>query len=159
MRGGIWPPALLCAALGLALAFMPARARLPAIGALALAALLANRLAFPVAWHEAIFAGTWISVVLAALAVHLPRAGLGAALGLAVNTGFWAGAVASISGTPFDLLRALPFGLLAFPGGWLVARRGGIAIKVVSSWLIAVAILVAALPMVQTPGYARDHAE
>ena len=159
MRGGIWPAALLCAGLGLALAFMPARARVPALVVLAAAALLVNRIAFPAGWQEAIFAGTWISVVLAALAVHLPRASMSAALALAANTGIWAGAVTAIAGTPADLIRALPLGLLAFPGAWLVAQRGGIAIKVVSSWLIAVAILVAALPMVQTPGYARDHAE
>ena len=78
---------------------------------------------------------------------------------LAVNTGFWAGAVTAIAGSDRDLLRALPVALLAFPAGWLVAHRGALAIKVLASWLIAVAILVAALPMVPTPGYVQDHME
>ncbi|MBC7506267.1 MAG: hypothetical protein H7267_11170 [Sandarakinorhabdus sp.] len=78
---------------------------------------------------------------------------------LAANTGLWAGAVTAIAGTPQDLARALPVALLAWPAGWLVTHRAGIAVKVLASWLIAVAILVAALPIVPTPGYMQDHME
>ena len=160
MRGGFWPPALLCAALAFALAFAPVRVRLPALLALLVAAAVASRISFPAGWHEAIFAGVWASVVVAALAVHRREVGLLVpAMLLAANTGIWAGAVTAISGSDRDLLRALPIALLAFPAGWVVAHRGGLAIKVLASWLIAVAILVAALPMVATPGYAPDHME
>ena len=159
MRGGFWPPALLCAALAFALAFAPQRTRVPALVVLTIAAMVGSRISFPPGWLEGIFAATWVSVVVAALAVHRPPQPLAPVLALAANTGLWAGAVTAVAGTPRDLALALPVGLLAFPAGWLVARRGGIAVKVVSSWLVAVAILVAALPMVATPGYAPDHFE
>lgn len=159
MRGGIWPPALLCAAMAFALAFAPRHLRLPAIVVIIVTALATSRLPVPTAWQEAIFAGTWLSVIIAALAVHFTRLQGNLLLVLAGNSGIWAGAVTAIAGTPRDLLRALPLLLLAFPGAWLVANRGGIAIKVAASWLVAIAILVATLPIVPTPGYARDHLE
>lgn len=160
MRGGFWPPALLFAALAFALAFVPVRVRLPSLLALVVVAGLASKLSFPANWQEAIFIGCWTSVVLAALAVHRKHtAALVPAALLAANTGFWAGAVTAVAGTDHDLLTALPVVLLAWPAGWLVAHRSGLAIKVLASWLIAVAILVAALPMVTTPGYVQDHME
>ena len=160
MRGGFWPPALLCAALAFALAFAPARVRVPALVVLVVTAILINRVAFPPAWHELIFAGCWISVALTALAVHFKTMTTRTpAVMLAANTGLWAGAVTAIAGTPQDLARALPVALLAWPDGWLVTHRAGIAVKVLASWLIAVAILVAALPIVPTPGYMQDHME
>ena len=154
------PPALLCAALALALGFAPARARLPALLALVMLAVIVNQMSFPAAAHEWIFAGCWLSTALTALTVHLrhPAAVWPAAL-VAANAGMWAGAVTAISGTGLDLARALPVALLAFPVAWLVAHKAGIAVKVVASWLLAVAILVAALPMVATPGYVQDHME
>lgn len=111
------------------------------------------------AWQEAIFAGTWLSVIVAALAVHSPRLPDAVLLVIAANTGAWAGAATAIAGAPKDLLQALPLVLLAYPGAWLVANRGAIAIKVAASWLVAIAILVAALPIVPTPGYVKDHVE
>ena len=159
MRGGVLPPALLFAALALALAFAPRRAVLSIVVA-AIGALVVSRLAIPVRWQEAVFLGCWASIALAAAAVHLPR-GIGPHLAplLGLNTGLWAGAVVAVSGAPRDLTMALPLLLSAWPLRWLVARGGGLAIKVVSSWLIAVAILAAALSAVPTPGYVPDHME
>ena len=142
MRGGALPAALLCAALAFALAFAPRRALVPALAAMAVAAFAATLLPLPKAWTEAIFLGCWASVLLAAAAVHLRRGiDLPLAVGLGVNTGVWAGATILVVGVPGDLLRALPVALLALPGQWLVQHRGGIAIKVAASWLIAVAVL------------------
>ena len=157
MRGGFWPPALLFAALAFLLAFASQRVRLSAIITVGVVALAASQLDFPIDWHEAIFAGTWVSIIIAALVVHAALKPDAIVLVVAANTGLWAGAVTAVAGTSQDLLRALPTVLLAYPGAWLVAHRGGIAIKVAASWLIAVAILIAALPMVATPGYAPDH--
>lgn len=163
MRGGALPPALLCAALGLALAFAPRKAvpgSLLALVAVAAAVVfLAPRIGSLVAWQEPVFIGCWTSIVLAAAAVHLPR-GVGPrlALALAVNSGLWAGAVIAVGGARLDLLKALPWSLLALPGGWVVARRRGVVLKVMASWLIAVAVLAAALPATtRTPGYKPDH--
>ena len=160
MRGGPLPPALLCAALAFALAFAPPRTRFPALIALCAVAIAAHFLPFHRISPEIVYAGCWISVALTAASVHL-RGGRAAwfAPALGVNAGLWSGAVIAISGTALDLLRALPVALIVLPAAWLVAHRGGLAIKVVASWLIAVAILVAALPMVPTPGYVQDHME
>ena len=159
MRGGALPPALLCAALGFALAFAPRRALLPCLAALVAPAVLVAFLPIEPGWKEVAFMGCWISVIVAALSVHLPH-GLGRwpALILALNTGVWAGAVIAVAGAPLDLAKSLPWVLLCLPGAWLVASGRPIFLKVAASWLIAVAILVASLPVITpTPGYVPDH--
>ncbi len=160
MRGGVLPAALLCAALAFALAFAPRRAVAPALALLAVFAIGVVLLPIKPAWTEAVFIGCWVSVVLTAASVHLP-AGPGAAMafGLAANAGIWAAATVAVSGVPADLARALPVALLVLPARWLIAQRGGIAVKVVASWLVAVAILAGTLPIVPTPGYVADHME
>lgn len=158
MRGGVLPPALLFAALAFLLAFAPRRALLPALIAAAVVALVVSRLEVPAAWTEAVFVGCWLSVVVTAALVHLRRgAGVPGAVALAVNAGAWAGATTAVAGTTDDLLKALPVALMALPGQILVARRGGIAVKVVASWLVAVAVLAGMLATVPTPGYVQDH--
>ena len=160
MRGGIVPPALLFAALACCLAFAPAGRRRPALAAALIAAFGVAQLPLPPAWVEAVFLGCWVSTIVTAAMVHLPRA-----LGgwrppmLAANAGAWAGATIAIAGTTVDLVAAAPWLALVVPGGWLVATQRGVAIKVVSSWLIAIAVLAAVLPIVPTPGYAPDHME
>jgi hypothetical protein len=159
VRGGALPPALLCAALGFALAFAPRRSLPLCIAALVAPALVLGWLHPDPAWKDAAFMGCWASVVIAAASVHLPR-GLDprVAFIMAANTGFWAGAVIALAGAPLDLAKSLPWVLLCLPGGWIVARGRQIFIKVAASWLIAVAVLVATLPvMTPTPGYMPDH--
>ncbi len=158
MRGGALPPALLCAALGFALAFAPRRMLGPALLLMAVAAIAASFLPVPAPWQDGVFLGLWLSVVIAALAIHLPG-GVGPrlALALALNSGLWAGAVIAAAGSRWDLLKSLPVALLCLPGTWLVGTRKGLAIKVAASWLIAVSILAAALPLTPTPGYKPDH--
>lgn len=158
MRGGALPPALICAALGFALAYTTPAARRLGLALLVVAALAASFLTLPVAWQDGVFLGCWTSVALAALAIHLPR-GIGPRLAavLAVNAGVWAGAVIASAGSRWDLVKALPAVLLCFPAAWLVSTGRGIAVKVAASWLIAIAILAAALPLVPTPGYKPDH--
>ena len=93
--------------------------------------------------------------------MHLVR-GLSArlAFALSVNVGVWASAVISVSGSPLDLLKALPFVLIFLPASLVVARNASIPIKVASSWVIAVAVLAATLQLLPvTPGYLPDHLE
>lgn len=158
MRGGALPPALLCAALGLALSFAPPKARWAGLVVLLGVAVAASLPTSAEHWREAIFLGCWASVILAAAAVHLPG-GLGprAALILAANGGLWTGLVIGAAGQPQDLAKALPAALLCLPGAWLAQGRRQVVLKVLSSWLIAVAILAASLPLVPTPGYQADH--
>ena len=158
MRGGALPPALICAALGFALAYAPRRAWAFALLALVLIAFAMSYVAAPLSLRDPAFYGCYASIVVAALCVHLPRgvpSWLAVALG--ANAGLWTGAVISVAGVKLDLLKSLPFALLCIPGAWLVATRRGIAIKVASSWLVAVALLAASLTLVPTPGYVPDH--
>ena len=158
MRGGALPPALICAALGFALAFAPRRAFALSLALLVAAAGAASLLPLPKASTETVFLGCWASVIVTAAAVHLPG-GVGPRLArcLGLNAGAWTGAVIAVAGRPLDLVEALPCALLCIPGAWLVAGRRGIVIKVAASWLIAVSILAASLPLTPTPGYQPDH--
>ena len=151
---------LLCAALGLALSFAPAKAIAPSAAIVTATALAAA--AFIGGNHlsqQQALIGCSISIVVTALAVHAPGGvRLWPALLLAANAGAWCGAVASLSAAPRALL-ALPLVLVALPGRWIVLRRRAILLKVLSGWLVAVAALTAALPLITTPGYQPDHME
>jgi len=161
MRGGALPPALLCAALGLALAFAPRRTWMPSLAALAATAAVVALMSIPAGWREIAFLGCWISVIACAASVHLPHAlRMRAAIALSLNSGLWSGATIAVAGSHIDLLKALPCALVLLPASWLVDRRVPIAIKVVSSWLIAIAVLAATLQFLSvTPGYLPDHLE
>jgi hypothetical protein len=161
MRGGVVPPALLFAALGLALAFAPRRAWAPSLLALLATLGAFTFLPMPDTWIEGIFLGCWISVIATAASVHLVH-GLSPwlAFTLSVNAGVWTSAVISLSGSRLDLLKALPWVLLYLPATWIAARHGTITVKVVSSWVIAIAVLAATLQLLPvTPGYLPDHLE
>jgi len=159
LRGGALPPALLCAALGLALAFAPRRAWGPSLVVLAGTATSVAVAPVPPSWLEAIFLGCWMSVAASAATVHLRNAlSPRWAFALSLNAGFWSGAVVAIAGSRLDLLKALPCVLVLLPAAWIVGRRAPIVVKVVSSWLIAVAVLAATLQFLPvTPGYMPDH--
>lgn len=123
------------------------------------AALATSCLRVPPDWDDTVFLGCWVGVVAAAAAVHLPR-GVGPrwAVPLSLNAGVWTGAVIAAAGMRSDLLKSLPLALLAYPGAWLVARKGSIIIKVMASWLIAVSVLALSLQWAPTtPGYKPDH--
>lgn len=159
MRGGALPPALLFAALGLALSFAPRRAMAPAAVLAVLAALGASFLRVATSWEDPIFLGCWISVALAAATVHIPGGVRPAwAMILGLNSGIWAGAVIAAAAPRLDLAIAAPAVLLCVPGAWLVTTGRGIAVKVASSWLIAVGVLALCLQLAPTtPGYKPDH--
>ncbi len=161
MRGGALPPALLAAALGLALAFAPRRSLMYTLPMFTAVAGLASLGGSAKEWTDAIFLGCWISVAVCAASMHLPgHLGLRGALALSALAGFWAGAVIAAAGSPADVVKALPWVLLCGPALWGVANRGEVIVKVGASWLIAVAILAAAIPTTtRTPGYEADHME
>ncbi len=160
MRGGTLPAALIFAALGFALSFAPPRVRAPALLVSAVAAIVLARVAIDVSRAEYVYFACWASVIVAAASVHLPG-GLPqrAAVALSLACGGAAGAVVGLAGNLPELATAAAAALVIIPASWLVASGRGIAIKVVSSWLIAIAMLAAALPLTPTPGYAPDHME
>lgn len=159
MRGGTLPLALLCATLGLAVA--PRRAWGPSLVALTTTAIIVSFARVADSWQELVFLGCWIRVAASAGTVHLPD-GLGsrAAVALSVNAGFWSGALVTFAGSQLDLVKVLPCALVLFPAARIVGWRAPIVVKVVSSWLIAVATLAAMLAFLRvSPGYVPDHME
>jgi hypothetical protein len=102
-----------------------------------------------------------VSVAATAATVHLPR-GLSpwGSFALSLNAGFWSGAVVALAGSRVDLLKALLCVLVLLPAALVVGWRAPIVVKVVSSWLIAVAVLAATLQFLPViPGYMPDHLE
>ena len=160
MRGGFLPPAILIAALGLALAFVPLRRALIAAGLMVVVTLIAWWSGPSAAWIEPIFVGCWLSVIATAALVHRPATLPPAVfLAAAANVGLWAGLVTSVAGKGRDLAIAVPCILLMFVGRPIVVRGWGIGVKVVASWLTAVAILATMVSLTPTPGYVQDHME
>jgi hypothetical protein len=161
MRSGILSAALLFAALGLALASVPRRAWILCFG-MTIAGIGASSLVpFSRNLLEGAFLASWISVITTAVTVYL-RGGLprSAALALSLNAGYWGSTVVVLSGSRTDLLSALPCVLILLPAAWSAGRYNSLPIKVVSSWLIVVAVLAATLQMLPvTPGYLPDHME
>jgi hypothetical protein len=98
-------------------------------------------------------------VAATAATVHLPR-GLTAkgVVVLSLNAGLWSGAELALTGSRLDIAKALACVLLLFPAEFVVYWPAPIIVKVVASWLIAVAILAATLQFLPvTPGYLPDH--
>jgi hypothetical protein len=159
VRGGALPPALLSAALGLALAFAPRRAWLPSLVTLTTTTVSLAALPIHREWLEGVFLGGWVSVAATAATVHLPRGlNAGTAVALSLNAGLWSGAEIAVAGSRLDIAKALVCVSLIFLTGFIVAWRAPIIVKVVASWLIAVAILAATLQFLPvTPGYLPDH--
>ena len=160
MTGANWLPALLMIATAFALAIAPARFRWPALLAFVASGLAAALFTYPEWGNQVMLAGAWLSVIATALAVYRkPDVALAIPLVLGINAGFWLGAVTTIVDNDRALVRIVPLILLVVPAGWLVARRVSIVLKFLASWLVAIAILIMALPMVTTPGYVEDHLE
>ena len=160
MRGGFLPPAILITALGLALAFIPLRRALIAAGLMIAVTLIAWLSAPPARWIEPIFVGCWLSVIATAGLVHRPlKLPLAAFLLAAANVGLWAGWVTSVAGKGRDLAIAIPCVLLMLVGRPIVVCGWGLGVKVVASWLTAVAILATMVSLTPTPGYVQDHME
>jgi hypothetical protein len=161
VRDEVAPLALLLAALGLALAFAPRDARAPSL--LALVASTAAFASVPAhqVWHEGILLGCWLSVIATAASVHLAYGfSLSVAVVLSLNAGIWAGSLFSMSGARIELLTAWLCLLIVLPATWAVRRYSSVPVKVVSSWVIAVAALAVALQLLPvTPGYLPDHME
>ncbi len=161
MIGGILPLMLLGAAIGLMLAFAPKKVAGYALIAVGGAALIGFFL--PVLFSaDVLFVGVLVSVLATSILVYLPVARWSRAiLPLSINGGLWIGASASLA---IDRpLFALGLGLLPLvvllPAHWLVRIKFDIVIKVLASWMIAIASLSMFVSLMPTPGYKPDHME
>lgn len=160
MNGGALPYVLMFAAVGMALASADREPAWRSVGGLALAALLFSFVPLPEKLQKGIFIGFWLSMIgTAALAVAAREISQPLAIAAATIDGAWAGALASASESRTALAFALPVSLLFVAGQWFIRRGYGIAPRVFSSWLIAVAALAMFVSLVPTPGYEADHME
>ena len=158
MRDSLLPSAMLCIALALPLGFVSARTQAMAVAALLVGNACALLLPFAAGHDDAIFTGCWISTLMLAGCVHLPRGmNRATAVVLGANAGVWAGLVAQAGGAASNLWVALPLVLLCLPARWLVLSGRGIVLKVVASWLMAIAGMEVVLTLTPTPGYKPDH--
>ncbi|MEO7277364.1 MAG: hypothetical protein ABIW33_05015 [Sphingomicrobium sp.] len=158
MNAGILPICLLFVAAGLTLSFASFRDALLAAAALIVAALIIASLNFPPSALEPVLVGLWASCIATVALMHLARRlGTGWAIATGLNAGGWAGALAALSSLRPPMLYSFPILLLALPGQWLVGRGYGIAVKVVGSWVVAVATLAIFVSLTPTPGYKPDH--
>jgi hypothetical protein len=148
-------------ALGLAVAFSPQRAWLLSIAVLGASAIVIALTAVPPGWAEGVFMGCLISIAATAAVVHVPKGlSMRAVVVLSINAGIWVGAVTALSGPRSDLVKTLPCVLALLPAAFFIGRRAPIVVKVVASWLVAVAILAGTLQVLPvTPGYLPDHLE
>lgn len=160
MNGGILPIALLFFAMGLALGFARWRTAGIAIAAMSASALLVSVISIPSSATDAIFIGLWVSIIATAASCYAKRIVRNRwIILLAGNNGVWAGALAATSGMQAGLALAVPMMLSALPAHWIATRGFGIVLKVVASWVIAIASLAIFVSLTPTPGYKPDHME
>jgi len=99
----------------------------------------------------------WALVITTAALAYLPEAVKGRLTPLVCwASGVACGATIKVAGVPPHLLILAGAGTTIFvpAGRWPLVDWG---VKVVCSWLIAVAVLAVTLPLITTPGYQRDH--
>lgn len=160
MNGGIMPLLLICATVGLALSLVGRRDALLGLAAILVSALAASMLPITLAASNIVFAGLFVSTIITAALLYLPRAWPRPwAIPVAVNAGAWAGALVSLSNMRSALWLALPLCLLCVLGRWQDQRGLGIGLKVVASWMIAISSLSLFVSMMPHPGYVPDHME
>jgi hypothetical protein len=162
MTGALVAAGLLLAVVAFALAFASSRGMASGAGAAALTCLTMVELV-PTQLFQWAFAGCWVSLILTALLVYFPMpqrrfAWVGPLLG--VNGGVWAGTVIATEASLADSLPVVLVLLLCVPARLMVGRGWSLALRIVTSWLLAVALLVGSIPLlVVHPGYVPDHKE
>lgn len=160
MNGGILPLLLISATIGLALSFAGRRQAWIGAGVVASAALLTSLLPIAQSGSTMAFAGLWISMIITAAMVYLPRDWPTQwVIPILAIGGGSAGAVASLSDMRWGLALALPLSLLFMPGRLIIDRGYEVAVKVAASWMIPIAALSLFVSMMPHPGYVPDHME
>ncbi len=160
MTSGPLPMFLLCVALGLTLSLAPRRAGWIGVAGLALSAILTTTFSYSTDWAEEVFVGLTLSVIATAALCYFRRGPTDRwLLAAGINAGAWTGAFATLSDQRAALLLAVPLGVLIMLGGRLISSSYPIVIKVVASWIIAIAALSLFVSLLPTPGYQPDHME
>jgi hypothetical protein len=158
---GMLPALLVAAAFGIATSNACPSTRIRATFAFAAIAVLAGFTAIPVAWNDRMHFACWLTIVACSASIHLPSApGARAAIAFAAAAGATSGAVAGLANARMTIAWLPLIAIAASHASRVVGQHVPIAPKVVSSWLIAVALLAATLQVLPvTPGYLPDHLE
>ena len=158
MNAGVLPIAILFFALGLGLSFAAPRAAMTGVAAMAVTALLVSLLPFAHRLLEPVFVGLWLSVIASVCLAYLPhRLTPTLTFAAGVNAGLWAGALAAVSAMRLSMIAVIPLVLSVVVGRKIVSWGQPIAVKVVGSWVIAVATLAIFVSLTPIPGYKQDH--
>lgn len=154
---GVLPSVLVAAAFGIALANARASRRGIALAVFVVIVAVFAPIAIPDAARGAARFAGWIAIVVCCASVHLPHAfAARATIGLAAVAGFASGVVS----VGAEAIVLPPIAAATCVTTIAVAARVPLAARVVSSWLIAVALLAATLQTLPvTPGYQPDHLE
>jgi len=158
MNGGIVPFLLMGVTLGVMLSRVDRRLGWAGLAIAMIGAAAAALVPIGAAATDTVYTGLWLSMIVAAGLAFVPPARLRRLTVIAAgNAGAWSGALAGLGGIRTGLLVALPFALLFLPGQWIAARGQDVAIKIVASWMIAIASLSLLVSLMPTPGYKPDH--
>jgi hypothetical protein len=158
---GMLAGSLVAFAFGIAVAHAMSTTRHVAMIAFVLVAEIAALVPIPSGWNASVNFACWIAIVACGSSLHFPKArGARVAVALAVVAAAAGGAAVHLANarTTGWLLPVIPMTTCALSE--IAARRVPLAPKVVSSWLIAIALLAATLQLLPvTPGYLPDHLE
>lgn len=151
---------LLLAVLACALAFIPRRIAVAGAAA-ALVVTVATLVANPRVPGAIALNGCWVSLLVGALSVYWPGVAQRSkviSILFGANAGIWAGLVLVAEARAGALVPVLASLLLLLPARLCVRRGWTIAPRIVTSWLLAVALLAGAIPhLIEHPGYVPDH--
>ena len=157
------PAVLVAAAFGIAIANVRSEWLWSSIVVFVASAAIVAFAPIPAVWNERTYLACWIVIVACSAGVHLSNAVRARVMVvLALAAGATGGAVAGAANAhAYAIVASLS--LIATTtslASRAVAQRVPLAPKVVSSWLMAVALLAATLQMLPvTPGYLPDHLE
>lgn len=150
------PLFMLSVAAGLLLLKVPANARLLSLSLMwgsAAASFLATSSGAEIPADQML----WAFVIATAAGAYF-REGIATKLAplVCAGSGVICGATVKAAGAPIQLLILVAAATVIFvpASRWPLVDWG---VKVVCSWLIAIAALAVTLPLVTTPGYQRDH--
>lgn len=159
MTAAVLPLMLLGLASGIAIAQASPHTRAIAFIAFALLGSTVATMPALIPLDRASFA-CWIAIACCAAAIHWTGAPGRLVLALASASGACAGVLAATAGMRPEGLVLPPMLAALLLASWCLRHGARVAVKVLASWLIAVALLVASLHTLPvTPGDQPDHLE
>ena len=159
MRDSVVPAAMVFAALGLMLAFVPRKIAAASMMAAIVLAFMASRLRLDETANDVAILLCCAAVSVLAVRTYWPSP-LKQLDSLAISAiaGLVSGTTLAASVPPPSLWQPMLASLVVVPAMVAVERGYAIVPRVVASWLVAVAVLAALLPyVVAHPGYVPEH--